>query len=107
MEGLTLTHCPVCHASLAGREPWIEPCRRCQADLSALATVYARARRHRDRARRALAANDAATAASEALHALRLLDVPATRRTLAAALLVAGQTRRALAVWRTLEGCAR
>ena len=67
--------CPVCNARFRGTPS----CSRCGADLRPLMSLAARAVALRNRARRALAAGDAARAANLAHHANLFASHPSAR----------------------------
>ncbi len=83
--------CPVCRAQRAPEATAETPCRRCGSDLSLVHATYRDAGRAVALARAALAGNDAGTAEAWARRAVQLLDVTATRETLAACLAAAGR----------------
>lgn len=87
---LVLERCPCCRARVARDADPEAPCRRCEGSLEALHGVYEAAARWRHNARRALAANQPAEAVRCAQQAVKLVDAPATRATLCAALSAAG-----------------
>mgnify|MGYP001160331179 CR=1 FL=1 len=99
-EGLRLVRCPVCRLRWTGEEPAAEPCRRCRAELTSLRRACAAAACWQGQARQALAAGQTAAAVRLATAARALLDVPATRATLAAALFARGDH---LAAWRLVQ----
>ncbi|MBU0553875.1 hypothetical protein KKF91_01660 [Myxococcota bacterium] len=91
---MRLDRCPACKARLRGDEPLDQPCRRCGADLGLTRRAERQAEAAQRRARQALAAGEGALAFSEALRALRLVDAPSTRQTVAAALICVARLRR-------------
>lgn len=99
--GTALRKCPVCRARLRGDEEPATPCRRCGSDLTALRLASTDAARFQAEARRLLAQGRGLQAVRLAELAVRWVDCPETRRTLAAAFVAAGQTAEARAL---LEG---
>ena len=95
---LKLLRCPACRARFNGDEAPDEPCRRCGGDLALLRSVFRNAEEHRRRARMSLAAGESGRALSLARQAVTLVDCPATRATLAAALALAERPGVALVI---------
>lgn len=95
---IRLERCPVCRARLGPAPAPDEPCRRCGSDLSLVHHAYGRARALRDQARRALAHGSDRLGRDLARQAVELVDEPATRATLAAALVALGRPSAALEV---------
>jgi len=75
---------------MSGEEPAVQPCPRCGVELGLVRAAGYQAALHQHRARAALAAGRQADAVRHATAAVHLVDAPATRRTLAAALIAAG-----------------
>ena len=92
---LCLQRCPCCRARFKGDEAPELPCRRCGADLSSLREVYLKAAHLQGRARAELGAGRFPEAYQAAWEAAALVDEPATRRTLAAALAGLGRQEEA------------
>lgn len=95
MTALALTSCPACRLRFTGKEPPDLPCRRCGSNLGLVRTAFLHAETLQGAARRALAAGKPADALAAARKAVALVDTAETRRTLIAALVLAGRLRQA------------